>query len=105
MNTDTKIILEKLDKIDTRLDKMDTRFDSIDTRFERLEDDVHGIHLILENEINRDIKIIAEGHLGLWQKMDELLEKESKNDQLAIDVLWLKNKVTAIDKRLDSIAI
>ena len=86
----------RFDGIDTRLDGIDTRIDGIDTRLDNVEYDIRGIKVVIENEIRRDINIIIEGHLDLSRGIDELRERDNKNEQLAIDVLWLKNKVGAM---------
>lgn len=39
-----------------------------------LENEVAKITLTLENETNRNIKIIAEGHLDLSRKLDEAIK-------------------------------
>ena len=121
MNTDTKMILEEMranntaifgvlgemnkrfdgmdarfDGIDARLDGMDARFDRIEVRLDNVEHSVQCINLTIENEIKRDIRRIAESHLDLANGIKELQERESKYDKLAIDVLWLKNKVGAM---------
>ena len=93
----------RLDGMDARLDGMDDRFDGIDARFDRIEvrldnveHSVQCINLTIENEIKRDICRIAESHIDLANGIKELQERESKYDKLAIDVLWLKNKVGAM---------
>ena len=113
MSIDTKMILEELqgmnkrfdgmdarfDGIDARFDGMDARFDGMDARFERLEgevanvkESVHITNLIIENEVNRDIKILLESHQDLRAKINELCERADKHDNMATDVMWLKNK-------------
>lgn len=39
-----------------------------------LKNDARGLQLTLENETNRNIRIIAEGHLELNRKLDEALK-------------------------------
>lgn len=39
-----------------------------------LKQDVKSVQLTLENETNRNIKIIAEGHLDLSRKLDDALK-------------------------------
>ena len=86
----------RFDGMDARFDGMDARFDGIEARLENVEHSVQCINLTIENEIKRDIHIIAESHLDLANGIKELQERESKYDKLAIDVLWLKNKVGAM---------
>lgn len=56
MTEETKMILEQLEKMD---------------------DKITDIQLTLENETNRNIKLIAGGHLDLSRKLDEALKVEN----------------------------
>lgn len=59
MTEETKMILEQLEKMD---------------------DKITDIQLTLENETNRNIKLIAEGHLDLSRKLDEALKVENEKE-------------------------
>lgn len=50
---------------------------SLDNRVSSLENEVSKINVTLENETNRNIKIIAEGHLDLSRKLDEAISLSS----------------------------
>lgn len=63
----------RFDGIDARFDGIDTRFDGIDAKIENLDLEVRAIKLNIENEISRNIMIIAEGHLDLSRKLDEAI--------------------------------
>lgn len=75
---------QKLDKIieimSTKFDQIDNRFDQVDKRFDELENevketkaDIAEINLRLENEISRNIQIIAEGHLDLSRNLHDAM--------------------------------
>ena len=63
--------LEALDRIEERLDKLEARTDE-------LEAGVRGIKLELENEIRKNISIVAEGHLDLVRKLDDITKPMNK---------------------------
>ncbi|OUO80778.1 hypothetical protein B5F53_03470 [Blautia sp. An249] len=63
MTEETKMILAKLSEMDNK---------------------ITDIQLTLENETNRNIKIIAEGHLDLSRKLDEALKVENEKEMLLI---------------------
>ena len=46
---------------------------AIESMFEPLKRDIRSIRLTLENETNRNIKIIAESYLDLSRKLDDAL--------------------------------
>ena len=86
----------RLDKVDTRLDKVDARLDKVDARLDKVESELQSVkalatktQLIVENEINRKINLLLEGHNDLHrrvvqlQQMNEILN-EVKNDVWAI---------------------
>ncbi len=50
----------------------------IESLLEPIKHDIKSIQLTLENETNRNIKIIAEGHLDLSRKLDEKLIMKRK---------------------------
>ncbi len=99
---------ERLDKVDERLDKMDERFDKTDERldkmdehFEKLDKSVSDIKLTLENETNRNIRLIAEGHLTLNRKLDDALKVDNEKELLLIRVNILENEVRRLKERSD----
>ena len=95
---------ERFDKMDERFDKMDERFDKMDERFDKVENDMTGIKLTLENEIRRNIQIVAEGHLDLYRKLDEAQKIENEKEMIAIRVNTLETELRKVKERLDQIA-
>ncbi len=83
MTEETKMILEKLEKMDNK---------------------ITDIQLTLENETNRNIKIIAEGHLDLSRKLDDALKVESEKEMLLIRVNRLENELRRVKERIEEIA-
>ena len=94
----------RLDKMDSRLDKMDSRFDKMDSRLNRVEAKVIEVQMTLENETNKDIHIIAEGHLDLSRKLDDALKVENEREMLLLRVTHLENEIRRIKQRLEEIA-
>jgi hypothetical protein len=60
--------------------------------------------LTLENETNRNIKIIAEGHLDLNRKLDDTLKVDTEKEMLLIRVNHLENEVRRLKERISEIA-
>lgn len=56
----------------------------------------------MENETNRNIRIIAEGHLDLSRKLDNALKVENEKELLLIRVNSLENEVRKIKQQLES---
>lgn len=83
MTEETKLILDELKK---------------------MKADIKEIQLTLENETNRNIKIIAEGHLDLSRKLDEVLKIDSEKEMLKLRVNRLESELVKVKARLEEIA-
>lgn len=77
---------------------------SINSLLEPIRNEVKSIELTLENETNRNIKIIAEGHLDLSRKLDEALKIENEREILLLRVNHLENELRKVKERLEQIA-
>lgn len=67
-------------------------------------EEITDIQLTLENETNRNIKIIAEGHLDLNRKLDDALKVDTEKEMLLIRVNHLENEVRRLKERISEIA-
>ncbi len=83
MTEETRMILDKLGK---------------------LENKITDIQLTLENETNKNIQIIAEGHLDLSRKLDEALKVDSEKEMLMLRINRLENELRRVKERVDEIA-
>lgn len=68
-----------------------------------LKQAVKDIQMTLENETNRNIRIIAEGHLDLNRKLDEALRVENEKEVLLIRVNSLETEVKKLKERIERI--
>lgn len=83
MTEETKMILEELKKMNAKIAE---------------------VQLTLENETNRNIRFIAEGHFDLSRKLDEALKVENEKEMLLIRVNHLESEVRRIKKRVEAMA-
>lgn len=83
MSDETKIILNELQTI---------------------KEQIIDIQLTLENETNRNIRIIAEGHIDLSRRLDEALKVENEKEMLLIRVNILENELRKVKERLEHIS-
>ena len=60
--------------------------------------------MTLENETNKNIRIIAEGHLDLRWKLDEALKVENEKEMLLIRVNRLENGYRTLKEQIEVIA-
>ena len=102
----TDLILEKLNDIDKRLDGVDKRLegvdkclDGVDKRLDSVETDIRSMKLQLENEISRNIKIVAEGHLDLSRNLHEAMKPSNTLEMLQVQVNMLESKVRELERK------
>ena len=66
--------------MESTISSMENKISDMDEKMSKMQDDILNIQLTLENETNRNIKIIAEGHLDLSRKYNEAsILKQKKN--------------------------
>lgn len=73
-------------------------------KLSNVENKVTNIELTIENEINVNIKRVAEGHLDLSRNLHEAMKIDSEKEMLVIRVNHLENELRRIKERLESIA-
>lgn len=78
------------------LDMQDMKTDIRD-----LKSRVSSIEMTLENETNRNIRIIAEGHADLSRKLDEALKVESEKELLLVRTNIMENDIRKIKDKLE----
>jgi hypothetical protein len=78
------------------LDMQDMKTDIRD-----LKSRVSGIEMTLENETNRNIRIIAEGHADLCRKLDEALKVENEKELLLVRTNIMENDIRKIKDKLE----
>ena len=66
-----------------------------------LKDRVTNIEITLENETNRNIQLIEEGHLNLARKLDEALKELQPNIMYHLKVNHLDGEVTKMKRILN----
>lgn len=69
-----------------------------------LKESIKDIRITLENETNRNIRLIAEGHLDLSRKLDEALKVENEKEMLLIRVNSLENEIRKLKAKIEAIA-
>ena len=66
-----------------------------------LKERVTNIEITLENETNRNIQLVAEGHLNLDRKLDEALKELHPNTMYHLKVNHLDGEVTKMKRMLN----
>lgn len=92
-----------LDMQDMKTDIQDMKTDmqDIKTDIRDLKGRVSSIEMTLENETNRNIRIIAEGHADLCRKLDEALKVENEKELLLVRTNIMENDIRKIKDKLE----
>lgn len=97
INTRLDKIDSRLDNMDARLDKIDARLDRLDSRVDKIERDVSEVkqrttrlEVTLENDTNRNIHLLAEGHSAVVEKLSKLdtVAEMAEDTKAKVDVLY-----------------
>ena len=70
------------------------------TDIQKMKNEIREISLTLENETNRNIKIIAEVHLDLSRKLDKALTVENEKEMALIRINMMENELRRIKEKL-----
>ena len=99
-------LVENVKNINSTLNNMNKQFDDINnqiaemkTDIQKMKNEIREISLTLENETNRNIKIIAEGHLDLSRKLDKALTVENEKEMALIRINMMENEIRRIKEK------
>lgn len=70
------------------------------TDIQKMKNEIREISLTLENETNRNIKIIAEGHFDLSRKLDKALTVENEKEMELIRINMMESEIRRIKEKL-----
>ena len=106
-------LVENVKNINSTLNNMNKQFDDVNSKFDdinnqmsemkadiqKMKNEIREISLTLENETNRNIKIIAEGHLDLSRKLDKALTVENEKEMALIRINMMENEIRIIKEK------
>ena len=92
---------KRMDNLEKRMDNLEKRMDNLEDRMDHLDNRVNTIGVTLENETNRGISIIAEGHRDLNRKLNEALKADEEKEMLLLRVNRLEGEVSKIKDKLE----
>lgn len=99
------MLLEKsAEKTNEQISGIESKISGMEEKMTKMQEDILNIQLTLENVTNRNIKIIAEGHLDLSRKLNQALEVRDKEELALIRLNALEEDVRRIKIKLEQIA-
>ena len=118
MKNDIKTLRNDIDVIKKDIDGMKNDIDGMKNDIDGMKNDIDGmkndiknldkrvtsLEVHLENITDKNIRIIAEGHLDLNRKLDDALKVENEKELLIIRVRILEEELKKVKDRLNQIA-
>ena len=99
------MLLEKsAEKTNEKISGIESKISGMEEKMTKMQEDILNMQLTLENVTNRNIKIIAEGHLDLSRKLNQALEVRDKEELALIRLNALEEDVRRIKIKLEQIA-
>ena len=94
-------IKDDIRDLKTDVSGMKADISNLETRMSNVDDDVHGIHLYLENVVNKNIQLLAENYVPAAKRY---IEASDQIDAIQTDVNLLKKTVTKHSEILQNFA-
>lgn len=101
MKADMQNMKSDMKEMKTDMQGMKTDMQGMKTDIRDLKGRVSSIEMTLENETNRNIRIIAEGHADLCRKLDEALKVENEKELLLVRTNIMENDIRKIKDKLE----
>lgn len=100
MQTDLQGVKADLQGVKTDLQEVKADLQGVKTELQEVKTDlqnqINDVRLTLENVTNRNISIVAEGHLDLFRRLEEALKEEKEKEKLRMRVNSLENEMRRV---------
>ncbi len=100
LKTDVRELKEKVQVLSEEVQGLNDEVQVLNDKVQVLEHDVRGLQLTLENETNKNIRVVAEGHLDLSRKLDEALKVETEKELMHLRVNVLENDMRKVKEKV-----
>mgnify|MGYP000927860600 CR=1 FL=1 len=90
---------KQFDDVNSKVDDINNQMSEMKADIQKMKNEIREISLTLENETNRNIKIIAEGHLDLSRKLDKALTVENEKEMALIRINMMENEIRRIKEK------
>lgn len=91
---DLEMIAEIVERI------VDRKLQPVKEEMQRVNAKVENVEMTLENETNRNIQIIAEGHSDLVRKLNEALKIKEDEEIIKIRLNRLESELEILKKKI-----
>ena len=90
----------KVAKLDTKVSDLDGKVTRLDTKVSEVDNSVRSLWIHVENQTEKQLRIVAENYSNLTNKLDELQKMKGVQDTLLFYANKHENDIRAIKQRL-----
>lgn len=90
----------RMDKMETRMDKMEADISGVKSRMDKMEADISGIKVRLDVDVDRNFKLLAEGHEMLQEHIERTTAPMDRVERIEGDVIVLKSATKDLNQRV-----
>ena len=91
---------KRIETMEEKIETMDKKIDVLTERADKTDADISEIKLSIENNITKQITLIAEGHMMIMDKFDEALAPGKKLEMMQLQISILEEKVRKLERRV-----
>ncbi len=99
LKEDVTVLKEDVTVLKSDVAILKDKVEDHDSQFISIKGELRDIRLTIENEITRNIRFIAEGHLDLIRKLDAALKIEQEKEMFSIRLTSLENDVRILKQK------
>lgn len=107
MREEISPLTERMDRLETKVNGLETKVNGLEAKVDGLETKVEAnakaireVQVTLENDIDRKINIIAEGHLDVSRNLDKAIRVSQTQEEYQLRVVALETEVRRLKNRL-----
>lgn len=105
MKHDIKTLKDEMQTVKDDIQVMKDDIQSLDKRLQNVENRITHVELILENETNHNIQLLAENHINLVDKLNEAIRVQNKSILYEVQVSDLKSRIERLEQEMANIKI
>ncbi|MCI9465895.1 MAG: hypothetical protein HFE99_02100 [Ruminiclostridium sp.] len=90
----------RVGSVEARIDSLEARMDSMEVRMDRMEADISGIKIRLDVDVERNFKLLAEGHEMLREHVERTSVPMDRVERIENDVIVLKSACKDLNQRV-----
>ena len=87
---------KRMDVLEDRVDSLENQMNSLKGQMDTLEEKVRHFRLIVENDVQRSINIIAEGHQDLNRKLEDAIIAKNEREMILLRISVLERDVRGL---------